>query len=55
MSTTEIQKVIFIGNKTKKEKRTSFLKVKKLRDNQNQNHAHLAQKRALKKIFFIKK
>ena len=55
MNTTEIQKVTLKENNQKKEKRTSFLKMKKLRDNSKSKPRALSpKKRFKKKIFFIK-
>ena len=55
MNTTEIQKVTPKEKNQKKEKRTSFLKVKKLRDNSKPKPCTLGpKKRFKKKLFFIK-
>jgi len=55
MNTTEIQKVILKESTPKKEERTSFLKVKKLRDNSKpKSCASGPKKRFKKKLFFIK-
>ena len=55
MNTTEIQKVILKENNQKKEKRTSFLKVKKLRESPKPKSCAVGpKKRFKKKLFFIK-
>ena len=55
MNTTEIQKVTPKEKNHKNEKRTSFLKVKKLRDNPKPKPCTLGLKmRYKKKLFFIK-
>ena len=55
MNTTEIQKITLKENNQKKEKRASFLKMKKLRDNSKPKPCTLSpKKRFKKKLFFIK-
>lgn len=55
MNTTEIQKVTLKENNQKKEKRTSLLKVKKLRDNSKSKPCALNPKKRFKKKIFFKK
>jgi hypothetical protein len=52
MNTTEIQKVTLKENNQKKEERTSFLKVKKLRDNSRSKPCALNPKKRFKKNIF---